>query len=146
VPWYYLCLAPTGMAAQPDVPRTAESRHVGRILVIAEEFEVVDAVTDYFAELGYEAHGAVAGDGALPTVRRSAPEVILLDVQMPRLTELFREIRADSNIPIMIATENAAVAKGLRAVGAFAYIHKPFDWDDLRQRVAVLMYSALRSA
>jgi DNA-binding response OmpR family regulator len=134
------------MAIQPDVSRTAESRHVGRIFVIAEEFEVVDAVTDYFAELGYEAHGAVAGDATLPTVRRSAPEVILLDVQMPRLAELFRELRANSNIPIMVATENAAVAKELRAVGAFAYIHKPFDWDDLRQRVAVLMCSALRSS
>jgi DNA-binding response OmpR family regulator len=134
------------MASQPREQRVAETPHVGRILVIAQEFEVVDAVTEYFADLGYEAHGAIESDGALPTVRRSAPEVILLDVQMPRLANLFRELRAAWNIPIIIATENAEVARELRPLGAFAYIHKPFDWDDLRRRVAMVIYSALRSA
>ena len=66
-------------------------------------------------------------------------------VDVPRLADLFRELRAAWNIPIIIATENAEVARELRPLGAFAYIHKPFDWEDLRRRVAMVIYSALRS-
>jgi DNA-binding response OmpR family regulator len=124
---------------------SAETEHVGRILVIAEAFEIVDAVTEYFANLGYEAHGAIDGGDTLAIVRRSAPELILLDVPVARLSDLFRQLRAAYDIPIIIATEHADTARELRPLGAFAYIHKPFDWDDLRRRVAMVIYSALRS-
>ena len=133
------------MAAHARADDVSEARHVGRILVLAQEFEVVDAVTEYFADLGYEAHGAIDGEDTLPIVRRSAPELILLDVSMARLSDVFRQLRAACDIPIIIAMDSGDAARQLRPLGAFAYIHKPFNWDDLRRRVAMLIYASLRS-
>jgi DNA-binding response OmpR family regulator len=133
------------MASHSLARRIAEAEYVGRILVIADEVEVVDAVTEYFADLGYEAHGAIDDPDALAIVRRSAPELVLLDVPEPRLGDLFRQLRAARDIPIIIATENAETARQLRPLGAFAYVHKPFNWDDLRRRVAMVLYSVLRA-
>ena len=133
------------MAAHARALGVDEIGHVGRILVLAQEFEVVDAVTEYFADLGYEAHGAIDGGDALAVVRRSAPDLILLDVSMARLTDVFRHLRAACDIPIIIAMDSADAARQLRPLGAFAYIHRPFNWDDLRRRVAMLIYSSLRS-
>ena len=48
-------------------------------------------------------------------------------------------------IPIIIAMDSGDAARQLRPLGAFAYIHKPFNWDDLRRRVAMLIYASLRS-
>jgi len=121
-------------------------RPTGRILVIAEEFEVVDAVTEYFADLDYEAHGAIAVEDALALVDRSTPDVILLDVQMPRLAEVLTQLRGRStSIPIVVATDSADSARRLRSLGAFACIHKPFIWDVLRYRIAIAMDAALRA-
>ena len=64
---------------------------------------------------------------------------------MPRLAELFSGLRATYNLPIMVATANADTAKQLRSLGAFAYLHKPFDWDALRRRVAILLCASLPS-
>ena len=122
-----------------------DSSPVGRLLVIADEFEVVDVITDFFADLGYEAHGALDNADALATARAAAPELILLDLQMPRLSELFTQLRATFNVPILVATANAATAQQLRPLGAFAYIHKPFDWDAVRRRVAILLCSSLHT-
>jgi len=133
------------MATRPSPSPAGAYSPVGRLLVIAEEFEVVDAVTEFFADLGYEAHGALDDPDALAIVRAAAPELILLDVQMPRLAELFSGLRATYNLPIMVATANADTAKQLRSLGAFAYLHKPFDWDALRRRVAILLCASLPS-
>jgi len=134
-----------GMPLRSHHSAAGEYSPVGRLLVIAEDFEVVDAVTEFFADLGYEAHGALDGPDALAITRAAAPEVILLDVQMPGLSELFTQLRATFDVPIMVAAANAATAQQLRPLGAFAYIHKPFDWEALRRRVAILLCASLPS-
>jgi len=134
-----------GMAMRSHHSAAGEYSPVGRLLVIAEEFEVVDAVTEFFADLGYEAHGALDVPDALAIARAATPELILLDVQMPRLSELFTQLRATFDVPIMVAAANAATAQQLRPLGAFAYIHKPFDWEALRRRVAILLCASLPS-
>src|ERR1700704_3648308 len=126
--------------------RMADTQLVGRILVIADALEIVDVVTEYFADLGYEVRGVLPTEEALSLVHLQAPDVILLDVQMPRLGEVFEHLRARSaTVPVIVATGSAQIAKQRRPLGAFAYVHKPFDWDELRSRVAIVIYSALRS-
>ena len=138
-------LFPVRMATQsPDSRR--QGLPTGRILVIAEEFEVVDAVTEYFADLDYEAHGAIAVEDAVALVDRSTPDVILLDVQMPRLTDVLTQLRGRcANIPIVVATDSADSARRLRSLGAFACVYKPFVWDVLRHRIAIAVDATLRA-
>jgi len=132
--------------ATPSPDARRHELPTGRILVIAEEFEVVDAVTEYFADLDYEAHGAVAVDDALTLVDRCTPDVILLDVQMPRLTEVLTQLRGRcASIPIVVATDSADSARRLRSLGAFACVYKPFVWDVLRHRIAIAVDAALRA-
>jgi DNA-binding response OmpR family regulator len=133
-------MAAEGAHPRRQVPRT------GRILVIAEEPEIVDAVTEYFADLDYEVHGALAIQGAAAIIDARPPDVILLDVQMPRLAEILKELRLRGpKIPLLVATRNAESARNLRALGSFACVYKPFIWDTLRHRVAIAVEATLRA-
>jgi DNA-binding response OmpR family regulator len=133
-----------GMAASRH-PRTQLPR-TGRILVIAEEPEVVDTVTEYFTDLDYETHGALAIQGAAAVIDSRLPDVILLDVQMPRLTEILKELRLRCpRVPVLVAAGNAQTARHIRTLGTYACVHKPFVWDALRYRVALAVEAALRA-
>jgi len=133
-------MAADGPQSQRQSPRT------GRILVIAEEPEVVDAVTEYFADLDYEAHGALSIQGAAAVIDGRLPDVILLDVPMPRLAVVLSELRLRCpKVPLLVATSNAESAKRLRSLAAFACVYKPFVWDALRYRVAIIVEATLRA-
>ena len=138
-------LFPVGMAAE-GTPRRMQVPRTGRILVIADEPEVIDALTEYFADLDYETHGALAIQGAAAVIDSRPPDVILLDVQMPKLTEVLKELRARCpRVPLLVAAGNAETVRQIRALGAYACVHKPFVWDALRYRVAIAVESTLRA-
>jgi adenylate cyclase len=114
---------------------------------------VVDDVADNREVLRarLEAHGfsvSVAGDGqeALDVVSRSIPDLILLDVMMPRLDgiETVRRLKSDRSlpfIPVILLTarsDSKDVVAGLDA-GADEYLTKPFDHSALLARVAAML-------
>ncbi|MCH9686152.1 MAG: response regulator [Deltaproteobacteria bacterium] len=98
------------------------------------------------SEAGYEVVEALDGQHALEVFARERPDLVLLDVVMPRLTglETCRILKAKTQstyLPvIMVSTRNSVNARveGLRS-GADDYLGKPYDADELRARVEALL-------
>jgi PleD family two-component response regulator len=114
----------------------------GRILVVEDDFDISNLLRIYFESQGYEVLVAPRGNDALDLCRRSMPNVIVLDIQLPDIDgyEVCRRLRGNlrtSHIPILFLTqrdERSDKIAGLE-LGADDYITKPFDIDELKLRV-----------
>lgn len=119
-------LAPLGLSCG-GVPR-------GRILIVEDDKDVRDALSEALAEAGLTVEVACDGVEGLERLRAGPPpSVILLDLRMPRLggEELLRALRADpvhEHVPVISMT--AGVGR-LQDDEVVAHLHKPFDLDDL---------------
>ena len=119
---------------------------VARILV-AEDVEVVALkLTSALASAGYEVDAAVDGEQCLEKVRSFKPDLILLDLMMPKLhgLEVLRMLRADSETRdigvIICSAKGFATEQKLAAeLGAWDYLVKPVDIRDLLEKVSACL-------
>ncbi|QYX79108.1 response regulator transcription factor [Streptomyces akebiae] len=115
-----------------------------RILIVDDEPAVRDALKRSLAFEGYDTEVAVDGADALEKATAYQPDLVILDVQMPRMDGLTaaRRIRgAGDTTPILMLTARDTVGDrvtGLDA-GADDYLVKPFELDELFARVRALM-------
>ncbi|WP_435298055.1 response regulator transcription factor [Streptomyces sp. YPW6] len=115
-----------------------------RILIVDDEPAVREALRRSLAFEGYGTEVAVDGYDALATAEAYAPDLIVLDIQMPRMDGLTaaRRIRATgSTTPILMLTARDTVGDrvtGLDA-GADDYLVKPFELDELFARIRALL-------
>ena len=115
---------------------------VKTVLVVEDEPNIVLSLEYVIKKAGYEVHVARDGEEALKAVEEAAPDLILLDVMIPKRDgyDVCQTIRAnpawnDVNI-IMLTARGREVEreKGL-ALGADAYITKPFSTRELTDRL-----------
>ncbi|QGV79836.1 response regulator transcription factor [Streptomyces ficellus] len=115
-----------------------------RILIVDDEPAVREALRRSLAFEGYGTDVAVDGADALAKMAAHAPDLVVLDVQMPRMDGLTaaRRIRAGgSTVPILMLTARDTVGDrvtGLDA-GADDYLVKPFELDELFARIRALL-------
>ena len=103
----------------------------GHILVVDDNPDIVDLLTDVLALEGYHVHAAV-GDFVLPLARAVCPDLILLDAHMPGLdgAALSRLLRADpctAAIPRVAVTADPDRRARAAEMGAVAAVGKPFE-------------------
>lgn len=120
---------------------------LARILIVEDELAYRETLQYMLTSAGYEVVTAADGFEALDKFRRSTPDLVLLDLMLPRLSgiEVFNRIRAASSVPIIMVTaksdEDERIA-GLE-IGADDYVTKPFSGRELLARIsAVLRRSA----
>lgn len=109
-----------------------------KILVVDDEPPIVRLMEFILARQGHEMIVAVNGEEALDKVRAHAPDLVLLDIMMPRIDgyDVARTLRADpefANIPIIMLSAKAQeedIQRG-KDVGVNEYITKPFSPDHL---------------
>jgi DNA-binding response OmpR family regulator len=121
-----------------------------RIMVVDDE-EVMGRMLLYqLQEFGYEATYLQDGIQALERMLAERPDLILLDVMMPQISgwEVCREVRAVSDVPIIMLTAkdaDADVVAGL-AAGADDYVTKPFNMAQLKARIEAVLRRRPRAA
>ena len=112
---------------------------VPHLLVVEDEPSFSDALTVGFTREGFRVTVAADGAAALEEFRRDPPDIVLLDVMLPKLSglDVCRIIRATSSVPIIMVTarsEEVDAVVGLE-VGADDYVTKPYRLRELVARV-----------
>lgn len=110
-----------------------------KILVVDDEKPISDIVKFNLDKEGYDVVTAYDGEGALEKVESEEPDLILLDLMLPKIDglEVARQVRAKHNIPIiMVTAKDSELDKvvGLE-LGADDYVTKPFSNRELVARV-----------
>ncbi len=119
------------------------------ILVVDDEPQIAEIATDYLRLAGFGVIAAGDGVRALEAVRGRRPDLVVLDLGLPRLDgiDVARAIRRESDLPIIMLTARVHEDDRLRGleIGADDYITKPFSPRELVARVkAVLRRSETR--
>lgn len=111
------------------------------VMVIDDDAATARMISLALREDGYAVQSACDGQDALGKLEPGAPDVIVLDLEMPRMDgrSFYRELRARGlETPVVIVSAYDACA-GQRELGADTYLAKPFDPDDLLQKVRALL-------
>lgn len=113
------------------------------VLVADDEKNIVQLIKLYLINEGFLVETAQDGQEALDKARRSRPDLVILDIMMPRLDglEVCRRIRKESNVPIIMLTartDDVDKVVGLE-LGADDYVTKPFNPRELVARVKAVL-------
>jgi len=116
-----------------------------KVLIVDDEPNIVTSLEFLMRRRGYETRVAADGDLALEEAERFQPDIVLLDVMLPRRDgfEVCQQLRAtgrgDLKIVMLTAKgRETEIAKGM-AMGADAYVTKPFSTRELVDQVARLL-------
>jgi DNA-binding response OmpR family regulator len=117
-----------------------------RILIVDDEPSIVISLEFLMKREGYEIEVAADGEAAMKSLAGSLPDLVLLDVMLPKMNgfEVCQRIRANPawrDVKILVLTakgRDSEIAKGL-TLGADLYVTKPFSTKDLVAQVRQLL-------
>ncbi len=117
-----------------------------KILIVDDTVDTVELLKKRFRAEGYDTAEAYDGEEALKQVAEYHPDLIVLDVMMPKLDgyEVCQRLKIDENtryIPILMLTAKSDVESKIKGldIGADDYLPKPFDYKELAARVRSLL-------
>lgn len=118
-----------------------------KLLIVEDEEATRETWTEFFQNAGYEVTQASDGQEALEAARRERPDLILLDLRLPKLDgyQVCQRLKGDpltSNTPIIMITAFLTGASDtVRGIeyGADDYLNKPVDLDVLAARVRMIL-------
>lgn len=117
----------------------------GRVLVVDDEPMLRETLANMLSDEGYVVDTAVDGEAALDRVHAVRPDAILLDLMMPGMNgrqflQALRDEPAYRDVPVLIMTAVHGLEVNLANVGASELVEKPFDVEDLLNKVALAVY------
>ena len=119
---------------------------MSKILIAEDERDIRDLITFTLGFAGFEVVSAANGEEAVNLARQEIPDLILMDVRMPRMTgyEACALIKKDAklkDIPVIFLSakgQDSEIQTGLQA-GATDYLLKPFAPDQLTERIQAVL-------
>ncbi len=119
------------------------------VLVVEDDPATREAITYNLERDGHRVLTAEDGMAGLDAAREQRPDLLLIDIMLPRLSglDVCRMLRAEQSVPILLLTARAAEADIVTGLdlGADDYITKPFSMRELRARVAAALRRARSS-
>ena len=117
-----------------------------RLLLVDDDVELCEILTEYFSAEGFEVESAHDGVRGLDRAQSGEHALIILDLLLPgmRGLDVLRQLRASSNVPVLILTargEDVDRILGLE-LGADDYLPKPFNSRELMARVRAILRRA----
>lgn len=117
--------------------------HKEKILVVDDEASIRRILETRLSMIGYDVVTAGDGEEALEAFRSHSPDLIVLDVMMPKLDGygVCQELRKQSDVPIIMLTALADVADRITGLelGADDYLTKPFSPKELESRIRCVL-------
>jgi two-component system, OmpR family, response regulator MprA len=126
-------------------PRTMISTavSVARVLVVEDDVEIADVLRRSLRREGHEVRTEADGVGALDAAEEFVPDLVILDLGLPRLdgVEVCRRLRAEGDVPILILTARTDTEHRVEGLdsGADDYLVKPFEVKELMARTRALL-------
>ena len=123
-----------------------------RLLIIDDDLKLNRLLSDFLADFGYRVSTTVSPSLGLKMLRRDHPDLLILDVMLPEINgfELCKQIRRDSNIPIIMLTARGDPMDRIVGLelGADDYLPKPFEPRELVARIQAVLrrFSAIAAA
>jgi len=119
------------------------------LLVVDDEAGVRQSLQLVFNKM-YRVLEATSADEAIQKLADEKPDVVLLDIVMPGADGLavlkqMRSIHTDCQVIMLTALNTARTAFTAKGTGAFDYVTKPFDVEELRLRVSMLLRKCIYS-
>ncbi len=115
----------------------------GRVLVVEDDAEITDVLRRSLRHEGYEVRTAGDGVEALDAALQFVPDLVVLDLGLPRLDgiEVCRQLRADGDVPILILTARTETDDRVTGLdsGADDYLVKPFERQEFLARIRALL-------
>jgi len=113
---------------------------IRKMLVVDDERDICDFVSNFFVERGYEVRMASSGDEALASAKADRPDLVLLDVKMKGMDGIatlkhLREIDRTMKVIMVTAMDDQERMDEAARLGACDYITKPLMLDYLEQAV-----------
>ena len=139
--------APVGLGpAAPAAAAPADPNRPLKVLVVDDDEEVRNSVSEFLESQGYDAVEVADGEEALAKCFTEKPDLLLLDLRLPRVDgyQVCQTLKGNpitSVIPIiMISALNSTsqIIKGIEC-GADDYIEKPFDLEELAARIKMVL-------
>lgn len=113
------------------------------VLVVEDEPQIAEILEGYLRSSGYRTERAGDGEAALRLVRAAHPDLILLDVLLPKVggLEVLKAVRAESTTPVIMLTARTEELDKLLALelGADDYVTKPFRPREVMARVKAVL-------
>ncbi len=115
----------------------------GRVLVVEDDEDIADVLRRSLRNEGYDVRTSADGIDALDVAAGFVPDIVVLDLGLPRLdgVEVCRRLRADSDVPILMLTARSETEDRVGGLdsGADDYLVKPFERKELLARIRALL-------
>ena len=107
-----------------------------KILIVEDEEDVRNVLTDFLADEGYIMLQAGDGLQGIEVAKKELPDLVLLDMRLPKMSglDVIRELRANQpNVPILVLSgvKDLETAKQALRLGAYDYVVKPIQLETL---------------
>jgi DNA-binding response OmpR family regulator len=113
------------------------------ILLVDDDALMRRSLAFHLEQAGYRVHTAASAEDALALVRRTPPDLVLLDIGLPEMDGLdaLRELKAEHDLPVIFLTARRRELDEVLGLelGADDYITKPFDLDVVLARIKVVL-------